>query len=92
LSDFSSDQAVETMQLVEAISPLLAGRAPEVQSAALADLVSMWLAGVFMLGDEAMTNEVREVMLEGFVATVKQLIPINEEGLTKPKLKEMFNQ
>jgi hypothetical protein len=92
LSDFSSDQATEVMQLVEKISPLLAGRDPVVQSAALCDLTSMWLSGVFMLGDEEATNKIREEMLASFVATVRQLIPVNETGITKPKLKEMFKQ
>jgi hypothetical protein len=92
LSEFSSDHAVEAMQLVEKISPLLAGKHPAVQSAALCDLVSMWLSGVFMLGDEDATNKVREQMLANFVDTVRKLIRVNEEVITKPKLKEMFKQ
>ena len=34
--------------LVEAIRPLLAGHEPAIQSAALAELLSMWLAGHFV--------------------------------------------
>jgi hypothetical protein len=38
-------KARESQRLVAQIKPLLAGKPPEVQSAALADLLSMWIAG-----------------------------------------------
>jgi hypothetical protein len=39
------DKPTEVMAIVALISPLLRGRPPEVQSAVLAELLSLWLAG-----------------------------------------------
>ena len=49
------------------IKPLLQGQGPEVQSVALADLVSLWLAGH--------PQEVREAVLALWLDTVRQLVP-----------------
>jgi len=66
-------------QLVEAISPLLAGFEPEVQSAVLADLLAMWLAG--HLGERQAVAELREQLLAGHIKLVRDLIPANEKLL-----------
>ena len=39
------DYAREVTELVRAIGPLLAGKPPAVQSAALADLLAIWVVG-----------------------------------------------
>jgi hypothetical protein len=84
--------AGEVPAVVGSISPILAGKHPMVQSAALADLVAMWLAGMFIVGDDEATALLRESSLEHFVETVQRLIPVNEK-VTKPmlakRLKEM---
>ena len=84
--------AIEAMQLAESIKPLLAGKGPDQQSAALAELVSLWLAGMFVSGDEVATGVVRAQALAAFVNTVTQLIPINEAEITKPMLEERLKR
>jgi hypothetical protein len=82
-------QADEVMALVEAVRPLFKGKAPEVQGAALADLLAMWLAGHFDANDPegAATEQIRETMLELHLASVRDLIPINYLALIEPQLR-----
>jgi hypothetical protein len=80
-----------SLSLMEEIRPHLVGRGAEVQSAALADLTAMWLAGMFltdMTGQIArrQTDKMREVALKAFIKTVKELVPVNEAIITKPLL------
>lgn len=56
------------------VAPLLAGKPPEVQSAVLADLTAIWLAGFPACH--------REVLLATFVEFVRQLTPVNERMMT----------
>ena len=86
MSDDSSDQALEAQRLVESIRQFLAGKGGAVQSAALADLVSIWLAGMFVVGNPKATEAMRDEHLAVFMRTVLDLIPINEELITKPML------
>lgn len=58
---------------VEAIRPLLAGRAPQQQGAVLLDLVAIWVVG----HHPAMRNEV----LELWVKAVKGMVPVVHEEL-----------
>ena len=53
------------------MQPLLRGRDPTVQSAVLADLVSIWLVGHW-------PEEAREVLFAEFVALVRALVPVSE--------------
>jgi hypothetical protein len=79
-------------ELMEEIRPFLAGKGAEVQSAALADLTSMWLAGMFLIDKETgelnrrRTDAMRGHALKAFVNTVLELLPVNEEIITKPLL------
>ena len=66
--------------LVEAIRPILAGKPPPIQSAVLADLLAMWLAG-HGLGNGDESEQLREELLEGHVELVRQLIPVNVDIL-----------
>jgi hypothetical protein len=81
-------QADEVMALVEAVRPLFKGKAPEVQGAALADLLAMWLAGHFDANDpeSAATEQIRETMLELHLRAVRDLIPVNYLALIEPQL------
>lgn len=84
-----SDEAVE---LAKQIMPLLAGKDMMVQSAALADLVSMHLAGMFASSAKGEvsareTRRMREGMFQLFCKTVWTLVPINELT-TREMLKE----
>ena len=81
-----------SLELMEEMRPLLAGKGPEVQSSALAELTAMWLAGMFLTDQRTgeisrrKTDEMREVALKMFIKVVRQLTPINEEMYTKPML------
>lgn len=83
------EEADKAQQLVEQIRPILAGQGEMAQSAALADLVSMWLSGMFIVGDARATAELRHACLMNFVETVKQLTPVNEAMITKPMLERL---
>ena len=87
-----SREALEAQRLVESIRPLLAGKGQAVQSAALVDLVSMWLAGMFVVGNAEATDAMREEHLYLFMRTVVDLIPLNEEMITKPMLERKLKR
>ena len=59
------------------VAPLLKGRGPEVQSAVLADLTSMWLAGCW-------PPEAREELLGLFVKLVRDFVPQSEKQMFGP--------
>jgi hypothetical protein len=90
----TADNTVEMMEaaavgaLVKAITPLLRGFPSEVQGAALADLLAMWLAGHLILGDPKKTEAYRESVLELHLEAVRQLIPVNYAMNVEPQLKE----
>ena len=67
-------------KLFDAVKPLLAGKDAQVQGAALADLIAIWLAGHASEGPEA-TRAVREELLALHILTVRQLIYINSSAM-----------
>ena len=68
------------MRLVMQIRPLLAGLDPGVQSAALADLLAMWLAGHITDSPQS-TEAFREALLADHIELVRRLVPVNEQML-----------
>jgi hypothetical protein len=64
-------------KLEEHIHPLLAGYPPEMQAAALADLLATWLAGRHVAGDEDATRRMRAELLAKHCAAVRELTSIN---------------
>lgn len=64
--------------LVDRIRPILAGHPPEIQGAAMADLLGIWLAGHIIHGDPAETSALRARLLATHIELVADLIPINE--------------
>jgi len=85
-SDDSDGKAVRVRELVEKIGPLLHGQGPEVQSAVLADLTAMWLAGHMLLDDvgeidAAATERLRLELLTEHVRLVDNLIRPNEAAI-----------
>jgi hypothetical protein len=86
VSDYDAD-AREATRLVKAIMPLLKGRASEVQGAALADLLAIWLAGHINADDPENSDAVREVILEFHLEAVRSLIPVNFKQYVEPRLK-----
>jgi hypothetical protein len=87
-----SEMARASLELMEEIRPLLAGKGAEVQSSALADMTAMWLSGMFLTDPRTgeisrrATDEMREVAFRMFIKVVRELVPINEEMFTKPML------
>jgi hypothetical protein len=82
-----SDAADEAELVARECFPLLAGKGAMVQGAALAELVARHLAGHVILGDAKKTKALRAQLLEEFVKTVKDLIPILDEGVIQPQIK-----
>jgi hypothetical protein len=79
-------QADEAMALVKKITPLLKGKDPGVQGAALADLLAIWLAGHFYPDDPQATALVREQMIEAHLVAVRALIEVNGKMRVAPRL------
>jgi hypothetical protein len=70
----------EVESIVESIKPLLAGREPEIQSAVIADLLAMWLAGHRLIDPKKFSKRkvqelqrFREELLQGHIALVRTL-------------------
>jgi hypothetical protein len=57
----SEDEATEVLQLTQGIKLLLAGRGPAVQSAVLANLTALWLAGHIAVDNDDPTPRPSEV-------------------------------
>jgi hypothetical protein len=77
----SSEQADRVTALVEMIKPFLAGEAAAVQGAALADLLSIWLAGHIVPGDPAATKLMHDELLQFHINGVRELIPVSAAQL-----------
>lgn len=86
MSDFS-EAADEAEALARACFPILAGKPPMVQGAALAELVARHLAGHVILGDPEKTKALRAALFEEFVRAVKDLVPILDQGVIQPQIK-----
>jgi hypothetical protein len=71
MTDEPTQQATRSQELVRLIGPMLHGQGPDVQGAALCDLLAMWLAGHH--------PDVRAVVLGQFLHTMMQLIAVNEK-------------
>jgi hypothetical protein len=79
-------QANEAMAVVKKITPLLKGKDPGVQGAALADLLAIWLAGHFYPDDPQATALAREQMIEAHLVAVRALIEVNSKTHAEPQL------
>jgi hypothetical protein len=67
----------EVHALVEAIRPFFIGQRGETVGDALADLVSIWLAGHVIPDDLQLSHRVQERLLRRHMKTVRRLIPVN---------------
>ena len=81
------EQTKKAVRLARRCYPILAGVEPEIQGAALCDLVARHLAGHVAIGDEEATRALREAMLEVFIVAVRQVIPIVDAADIQPELK-----
>jgi hypothetical protein len=66
----------EVIAIVEQIRPLLAGKAPEVQGAALADLLAIWLAGHHVEGNANATRKMRADLMAMHCFEVRRLTAV----------------
>jgi hypothetical protein len=85
------DEVKQVQFIVKAASALLQGKPPQVQGAALADLLAMWLAGHLILGDPKKTKRLREGMIAEHMKTVRDLIEINYRDRIEPELRRRSN-
>jgi hypothetical protein len=67
----SEEMADRSQQLVRLIAPMLYGHGPDVQGAALCDLLAIWLAGHH--------PDLRATVLSQFVQTLVKLVGVNEK-------------
>lgn len=74
-------QAHEVSRLVHDIGTMLHGRDPAVQSATLADLLAIWLAGHVNLEDAAETERLRTSLLLAHMALVHDLVKPNADRI-----------
>jgi hypothetical protein len=71
----------DVQALVQTLGNHLAGKSPLLISAALADLLATVLAGHIIRRDPTATDALREDLLEGHIALVRSLIPINAAAI-----------
>ena len=72
--------AKEAIKLAGEISPLFAGRDPEIVGATLAQLLAYLLAG-HLANTRKATDQLREDLLDQWIETVLKLIPPTEAEL-----------
>lgn len=68
-----TDTATEAIELAKQIAPLLRGKGPDIQGAALADLVARFIAGH--------NPALRELQIAIWTDAMRELIPLNEAQL-----------
>jgi hypothetical protein len=73
----------EVLELVEKIKPLLAHNDPQVQSAVLAELLSIWLVSFNIPDDLEAAEQLRAELLEGHCELVRELTAVNAKMLWK---------
>jgi hypothetical protein len=76
-----SEHALQVEPIAAKIRPLLAGHDPMIQSAVLADLLAIYLAGFWVPGDPESTRSQRDELLSLHLALVHVLLPINARML-----------
>jgi hypothetical protein len=76
----------QVMALVTRLRPVLAGKPPEIQGAALADLLATWLAGHVWTDDDGIdqreTARRREELLNMHIRLVRALVAIEHKRCT----------
>jgi hypothetical protein len=84
-----ADPMIDVDDVVMGMSAALEGQPEEVQGAALADCLALWLAGHVVRGDPQATEALREEMLALHLKAVRMLIPVNYHELIEPRLRKM---
>lgn len=74
--DMTDEQSARALELAGEIGRLLQGQGGWVQGSCLADLVSMWLAGIYPLGvDQAEQHRIRLEVFAEWCELVLKLLP-----------------
>lgn len=76
---------LKALALSSVIQPLLHGHPSYIQSAALADLVSLWLAGHIVPGNPEGTQRTREGLFDDWCETVWKLVPASEKEIKEAR-------
>jgi hypothetical protein len=76
------------LDLVQECSRHFAGKPSDVQGAALADLLALWLAGHVIVGNPRATERLRRKMLDMHLKTMWDLVPINYAHRVEPQLRQ----
>jgi hypothetical protein len=71
----------KVLEIAEQIKPLLAGRGPVLQSAVLAELLSIVLASHWIPGERAHTESLRKTILEIHCRLVWELVEVNSKTM-----------
>jgi hypothetical protein len=74
-------EVCQAYALIEQIHRLFEGRDPSIIGAVLADVLSTWLAGHMIEGNQKATDKLRRGMLEFHIKRVRELIPVNERAI-----------
>jgi hypothetical protein len=69
----------QMLEIAEQIKPLLAARSPVLQSAVLAELLSLLLAAHWIPGNRAETVSMRKTILEMHCRLVWELVEVNSK-------------
>ena len=77
--------ADEVVALARAVQPLLMGKPAEIQGAALANLMAIWLAKHGMRGDAKAIKHWRDKVLKVHLETVRKLALIHQRALVEPQ-------
>ena len=77
----TSDEVDKLWQVSKQIEPLLAGLGWRLQGAVLANLVSLWLAGVYDERGRAATEELRQLAFAEWTQITKDLVPMSEQEI-----------
>lgn len=73
-------ETYDVLRLVGRIRPLLKGQPPEIIGAALADLTALFIVN-HVAENDTLTRKARYEVLKIQIATIKKLIPLNDEML-----------
>jgi hypothetical protein len=73
--------AQQTLELANRIKPFLAHKPPQIQSAVLAELLSIWLAGHHVQDDPDQTLKLRATLLAEHCQLVRRLVTVNAKML-----------
>jgi hypothetical protein len=66
-------------ELVKQIKPMLANRAPELQSATLADLLAIWVLGFQIPGDKEATMALQAQQFDRHIHLVMDLVSVQQD-------------